>query len=197
MISRILAAIALIALGACSSGGGSDTDPPATPPPSSTPTPGSLQFVLDSVTVNETAGIAAVQVERSGGQDGIVTADVVFIAQSAGISDVSLDVTAVSFGDGDNAAKDVAFTVIDDSETEGNETFAIELGNPGGGATLGAVASAAITIVDNDSVAPTPSAGFAINDTGVSLCATGLETGIACDAAGATSDYPGQDAERG
>ena len=70
-------------------------------------------------------------------------------------------------------------TITNDSAVEGNETFTVTLGNATGGATLGAIATARVTITDDD-IAPVPQPGtvsfdpssYSVNENGGSVTLT-------------------------
>jgi len=68
--------------------------------------------------------------------------------------DYLLTTGTLTFGAGEI---EKTFTVVtfDDSYVEGNETFTLNLSNPTGGAVLGVINSATVTIVDNDAAPPT------------------------------------------
>lgn len=80
-------------------------------------------------------------------------------------------------------------TIVGDLAAEGTESFEIEFDNPDGAVLMNAPAAVTINIVDNDG----PGSYAALNDTGVTACATGNQAIVACPQAG----YPGQDAEAG
>ena len=115
---------------------------------------GQLQFAASGYSVNESAGTITITVTRTGGSDGAVT---VAYSTANGSATAGQDYTAVagtlSWAAGDSAAKTFTILILDDALVEGNETVAIAISNPTGGASLGSPASATLTIVDND-VAP-------------------------------------------
>lgn len=57
----------------------------------------------------------------------------------------------LQFGPG-QTVRSVVIPIADDSEVEGDETFAVSLSNPDGGASLGGLSTATVTIFDNDVV---------------------------------------------
>lgn len=115
--------------------------------------PGTLQFDSASYVVDESVGIAVVNVIRSGGSEGAIT---VVCSSSNGTavagSDFSSPTDTLSWSDGDNTSRTFQVTIIDDNQVEGNETVNIALTNPTSGATLGTNDLAVLTITDNDSV---------------------------------------------
>lgn len=110
---------------------------------------GSLQFSAADYGVDETDEGAAITVTRVGGSDGAVS--VVFSTSDATASAES-DYTSISetvtFADGDTASKTVTVPILDDSILEGNETIALSLTDPTGGAALGDLSAAVLTIRD-------------------------------------------------
>lgn len=121
--------------------------------------PGLLSFSAPSHTVGETGSTATITVNRSGGADGAVS---VSYATGGGSATVASDYTAASgtlnWADLDSVPKTFSVAVADDTAVESAETIGLVISAPTGGATLGAPATATLTITDND-VAPSPSSG--------------------------------------
>ncbi len=115
-------------------------------------TSGSLQFSAPTYNVAEGATTATITVTRVGGGSGAVS---VTVATSNGTALAGQDYTAVSqvvnFAAGDVASKTVTVPVADDALMEPAETVNLTLGNPTGGAGLGSITTATLTITDNDS----------------------------------------------
>ena len=113
--------------------------------------PGSLAFGAAQTSAGEAAGQAVVQVVRSGGDDGAVSARVTTSdgSATAGADYTAVDAT-VAFADGENGGKPVAVPLHDDSVVEGNETVNLTLAQPTGGATLGSPGAATLTLLDDD-----------------------------------------------
>ncbi|MBA3352513.1 MAG: hypothetical protein H0U23_08845, partial [Blastocatellia bacterium] len=129
--------------------------------------PGTLQFSAPTYSVGESGPVATITVTRTGGTDGIVTAQYATVAGGtatggascgAGIDYVNTSGT-VTFVGGDNSE---TFTVpiCSDSTFEPDETVNMALSNPTGGATIGTPATAVLTITDDD---PMPGS-LSIND---------------------------------
>jgi photosystem II stability/assembly factor-like uncharacterized protein len=119
-----------------------------------TPPVGSLQFTATTASVNEGAGTAVVTVSRTGGSSGAVTVSYATANGSAvAPGDFTIATGTLSWASGDTSPKTITVPIIDDAIVESSETFSITLSAPTGGATLGAVSTAVVTIVDND-VAP-------------------------------------------
>lgn len=161
--SLLIPLCTVLLLSACGGGGGyggGSDNPPASPPsplPPSPPAPsqpGSLQFDAASLSVDENAGTASLTVTRTGGSDGAVS---VTVSSSNGSATAGSDYTAlnttVSFAAGDAATKTMTVLIADDGEGEADESLSVTLPAPTGGASIGAVPNATLTIRDND--APT------------------------------------------
>jgi hemoglobin-like flavoprotein len=121
-------------------------------------TPGVIQFSANSAPISENAGSVVVTVTRTSGSTGTVG---VAYATANGSATPPGDYTQTSgtltFLDGDTS-KTITVPIIDDSISEQQKFFSVNLSNPTGGATLGNQTSIQVTIVDNDA----PS--FSIND---------------------------------
>jgi subtilase family serine protease len=111
-------------------------------------TPGKVQFLTDSFSVNEADGQAQITVTRTGGWYGSVTVD---YQSAGGTATPGEDYEAVSgtltFAQG---AREGYFYVdlYDDEITEGGETVILTLDNPTNGAELGLPDTAVLTIAD-------------------------------------------------
>ena len=112
---------------------------------------GALQFVNTVASVGEAAGTVTLSVGRAGGSVGAVS---VSYATSNGTAISGSDYTAASgtlnWADGDVALKTITVTIANDTETEADETFAVMLSSPTGGAILGPKSTQTVTIIDND-----------------------------------------------
>lgn len=123
-----------------------------TPPPQ----PGDLQFSMANYEVDENGTSITIEVTRTGGSDGEVTADYTTLDDSATDgSDYDISSGTLTFADG---VLNQSFTVviIDDSDVEGEESFSLQLSNPGGGAALGTLTEATVTIIEDDEPPPEP-----------------------------------------
>lgn len=117
--------------------------------------PGSVQFAAAASTAPENGGPVTLTLTRTGGTDGAVGVSVVSGGGSAAPgADYTAISTTVTWAPGDGAAKTVSLPVLDDSIDEPDETVTITLSNATGGATIGAVASTTVTIVDDDAPPP-------------------------------------------
>ena len=121
-----------------------------------TPPVGSLQFSAPTYTVRENDVTETITVARVGGSFGTVGVD---YASSGGSARAGSDYTAVSgslsFADG-VTSQTFTINILDDADYEGDETVNLALSNPTGGASLGAPASAVLTIAEDE---PTPPVG--------------------------------------
>ncbi|WP_254508368.1 Calx-beta domain-containing protein [Anatilimnocola floriformis] len=112
--------------------------------------PGALQFSSATYSVSETNGTVTITVTRTGGSDGAVS---VAYATSNGTAAAGSDYTATSgvlnFAAGE-ISKSFTIPIINDTAIESPETITLTLSNPTGGATLGGVATATLTIISDD-----------------------------------------------
>jgi len=113
----------------------------------------SLQFSSANYTVNEKGGAATISVTRTGGNLGAVSVNYTTLngTATAGSDDVAASGT-LNWADGDASPKTFAVTINDDALNEVNETVNLTLTNPTGGAVLGGITSAALTITDDDPI---------------------------------------------
>jgi subtilisin-like proprotein convertase family protein len=132
--------------------------------------PGALQFTAGAFRGTEGGGPVDLTLERVGGTDGAVSVRLTTTTPATatpGTDFTPLD-QVVNFADGQTTAT-VAFTILDDTAVEGvDETVTVALSDPTGGATVGAVATAVVTIDDNDATLDTtpiqiPAAGSGSN----------------------------------
>lgn len=119
---------------------------------------GSAQLSAASYTVDENGGSLNLTVTRSSGSVGACSLSLRTTdgSATAGVDYAALNVPVV-FADGDTAAKTVNLPIVDDDAVEGNETLNVGLFLGETNCTLGAPATAIVTIVDNDQeVVPPP-----------------------------------------
>jgi ELWxxDGT repeat protein len=132
---------------------------------------GVLSFTATTYRVNEDGtNVVAVTVQRTGGSEGFVRANVLLSNGSATFPDDYNGVSIpVNFANGETS-KTVTIPIVDDTVNEGNETINLTLANPQGGATLGTQTTAVLTIIDNDQPKPGTIAftqsSFSINEDG-------------------------------
>ncbi len=112
--------------------------------------PGQLQFVMMGYSTAE-AGMATIAVERVNGSGGMVSVQFATADGSAVAPDDYTGVTGMlMWADGDQANKSFDVPIAGDAINELNETVALALTSPTGGATLGAPNMATLTILDDD-----------------------------------------------
>jgi hypothetical protein len=113
--------------------------------------PGTIAFAETSYEVLERAGVATIQIERSGGTTGAVG---VAYAVAGGSATAGSDLEPVSgvltWADGESGSKSFQIPILDDQVLEGDETVVLTLSNATGGAALGSPASTMLTIRDDD-----------------------------------------------
>jgi len=154
--------------------------------------PGQLQFQSAAYSVAENGAQIQVTVTRTGGSDGAVDVD---YATTDGSAYAGSDYTATSgtlnFLDG-QTSKTINVPIIDDIDYEGDETFAINLNNATGGATLGTPVSSTVTIQE-DEIPPAAgslqfeNASYSVAEDGASILVTVTRTGGSAGAV--TVDY--------
>jgi hypothetical protein len=112
--------------------------------------PNTVQFVQGSYEINETDGTVTLMVSRTEG-DGAISVDYATVGGSATEDeDYNGQTDTLSWAENDFDDKEIQITINDDDEPEGAETFNVELDNATGGATLGALETAEVTIIDDD-----------------------------------------------
>jgi YVTN family beta-propeller protein len=113
------------------------------------PKPGVLQFSASTVTANEGDSTLNLTVTRTEGRDGTVT--VQYLANGATVgSDYIGESGTLTWASGDDLPKSLNLQLIEDTEVEATETLQLTLLSPTGGATLGNLAQATLSITDND-----------------------------------------------
>jgi hypothetical protein len=109
-----------------------------------------LLFDPSSITVNENAGTASLNVKRIGDADSAVqvdfaTADGTAIAGS----DYTLTTGTLSFAAG-VLTQSITVPLINDNQEEAGEAFTVALSNPTGAANLGSAPTATVNITNDD-----------------------------------------------
>ena len=112
---------------------------------------GTITFAETSYHVVENAGVATIQIQRSGGTTGAVS---VAYAVAGGTATAGSDVESVSgvltWADGESGSKSFQIPIHDDELAEGEETVVFTLSSAAGGAALGSPASTMLTIRDDE-----------------------------------------------
>lgn len=113
--------------------------------------PGTIAFLETSHDAVERAGVATIQLQRSGGTTGAVS---VAYAVAGGTATDGSDFEAVSgvlnWADGEGGIKSFQIPILDDQLVEGNETVVFTLSSAAGGAALGSPSSTLLTIRDDE-----------------------------------------------
>jgi hypothetical protein len=110
-----------------------------------------LSLAASQVEVMEGAGTATLEVRRTNGTFGAVSARLTTGDGSASAGADYLAVSeVVSFGNGDATPRSVQVPLVDDVVAEGVETFHAMLVDPTGGASLGNPSMAMVTVLDDD-----------------------------------------------
>jgi hypothetical protein len=122
--------------------------------------PGSIQLSRATFSTGEGAGVVEIGVDRANGSAGAISATLTTQNGTAiAGQDFAATTTTVTFAAGDVARKIVSIPILSDNVTEPDETFSVVLSGPTGGASIGAIASATITITANDQPPPPPAGG--------------------------------------
>jgi hypothetical protein len=110
-----------------------------------------LQFDMPTHSVAELGGNATITVTRLGTTQGTVG---ISYATSDGTATAGTDYTSasgtVSWSASDTTVRTFAVPILPDTQVEGDETVDITLSNPTGGAAIGGVGAAVLTILDDD-----------------------------------------------
>jgi hypothetical protein len=108
-----------------------------------------LQFSSSDFSVGEGAGVATITVTRTGSASGAVSVQYSTTDGTAGSADYTPRSGTLSFASGETS-KTFTVTILDDNLVEDNEFFNLVLTAPTGGASLGNLGNAVVTIIDND-----------------------------------------------
>src|SRR5207245_9958202 len=124
--------------------------------------PPTVQFSSSTYSVGEGDGRVNITVTRAGDTSSAASVGYATIDDAGlqncnvinGIAsprcDYEYTLGTVTWAAGDSSPKSFSVAIVDDSYTEGNETFRVSLNNPSG-ASLGTPSIATVTITDNDS----------------------------------------------
>ena len=129
--------------------------------------PGTFQFSAPTYSVWENAGPATVRVTRTGTNlaSGItvqftMTNGTATAGPRGDYTNVSQTLTFAAL----EAFQDVKIPILDDSLPEGNETVVLSLSNPSTGATLGAIKTAVLTILDDEQTLQFSAPVYVVNE---------------------------------
>lgn len=131
-----------------------------------TPNAGAIEFVESTESFAENSGTNTVMVARNGGADGAASVSYQLVDGTAVAgSDYEAASGTLNWNDSDSDPKVITVTIIDDADSENDETFTIQLSNVSG-ANLGSDTEISVEIADNESnTAPTinPIENFEVN----------------------------------
>ncbi len=112
---------------------------------------GTLGLVATQLEAAESSGTVSIQVRRTGGSMGAVSATLTVSGGSATPSRDYLPLTTtVSFADRDTSTQQVEVTIVSDQLAESDETIEFTLSSPGGCAQLSEPATGTLVIRDDD-----------------------------------------------
>lgn len=96
---------------------------------------GRLSFEASSYAGDEGDDVELV-VQRSGGAAGDASVDLEIVHATAGAQDYQVQAGTLAWADGDDSARTITLSLVEDAEAENLERLLVRLVNPGGGATL-------------------------------------------------------------
>ena len=118
---------------------------------------GTIQLTVSMASVGEAAGTVTITATRTGGTDGPVSVSYTTVNGTATApADYATAAGTLNWADQDSAPKSFQVTIVNDALDEPDETFNVILSAPTGGATLGAITTETVTILDDDAPAPAP-----------------------------------------
>jgi len=122
------------------------------------PAAGTLQFSAPTYAIPEALGAPKITVTRVGGSDGAASVTAATIAGGSATAGTDYTPTTVTltWADGDSTSRTFTVLIVVDGVVEPDETVNLALSAPSG-ATLGAQATAVLTIIDHDVAAPVTS----------------------------------------
>ena len=124
------------------------------------PAAGSLRLSGSTYTVAENAASQLITVNRVGGSFGAVTVDYATANGSATAGQDYANTSGTLSFAGGQTSRTFTVPMLDDTAYEGDESFAVSLQNPTGGAAIDAPSTATVTITENDSPPPAGSLQF-------------------------------------
>ncbi len=133
--------------------------------PDNSPSPGFLRIVeaYGSNFLGESGSATVATVERLAGRDGAVSVNYAagrdhnypYCACATEGSDYTATTERLDWASGDDSPRAVIVSILDDSSDEINESFAVDIFEPGGGVQLIGASMTAV-ISDDDEAPPTP-----------------------------------------
>lgn len=134
--------------------------------------PGKFEFSSATYSVAENGGMLNVTINRVGGSSGQVTVQYRTLDGATGMptdqkayagSDYSSKSGTLTFAAGETS-KVISIPITNDTRVEKNEFFTVELRNPAGGAMLGTITKAVVTIVEDDSAIEFATSNYVVNE---------------------------------
>ena len=168
-------------------------------------TPGKFEFSAATYSVAENGGSLNVTITRVGGSAGTVTVQYRTLDGATGQpsdqiayagSDYSSKSGTVTFAPGETT-KTISIPITNDSRIEKNEFFTLELRNPAGGAALGTVAKAVVTIVEDDSAIEFGTSNYVVNESAGYITITLIRKGSTAGSATVDLNISSGSAEAG
>jgi hypothetical protein len=167
--------------------------------------PGKLSLSAASYAVSEDGGSLQVTVNRVGGSDGTVTVQYRTLDGASGMpsdqtawagSDYSSKSGTLTFTPGETS-KTFSVPITNDSRVEKNEYFTVELRNAAGGATLGDITKAVVTIVEDDSAIEFGTTNYVVNEAAGYVTITLVRKGSSANSATVDLNISSGSAEAG
>lgn len=167
--------------------------------------PGKFTLSAASYSVVENGGALEVTVQRTGGSDGTATVQYRTSDGGAGVandqiawsgSDFSSRSGTLTFAPGETS-KTFTVPITNDTRVEKSEFFTIKLSNPAGGATLGAIPAALVTIVEDDSAIEFGQSSYVVNEAAGYVTLTLVRKGGTAGSASVDLNVSGGSAEGG
>lgn len=114
--------------------------------------PGTIRFTSATASVSESQASVTLTAERTGGSTGPVS---VAVNTANGTATAGADYQAITngtltWGNGDSSNKTLVIPIVGDTAEEPSETFTATLSAPTGGAAIGNIPTATVTISDDD-----------------------------------------------
>ncbi len=116
--------------------------------------PNSFAIVDSTITVNESAGVAVVQISRTGDLSESATVDYQTFDQSATAGQDYTTTNNTATFNPNESIRDILIPINNDGDIEPTETFTFTIDNPSDNADLGVPRTATITILDNETALP-------------------------------------------
>jgi uncharacterized delta-60 repeat protein len=111
---------------------------------------GDLTFAAPAYSVAESGGNVSVTVLRTNGSTGVITVDYATVAATAlAGNDYTSQSGTLIFVEG-QTSQSIVVPILDDASVEGDEVFAVQIFNPGGGTIISGPTNVFVTIVDEE-----------------------------------------------